>query len=171
MRRLVLPALMAGLLVGALLPQTASAQHRFPGHGQGAHRYGGGWGWWGYGGVIGVLPALATVLTIGTVTYWLAEGQYYRAVPSGGYVMVAPPESAEPVAAGRERLYIYPRNAQSAEKQASDEYDCHRWAVGQTGFDPVGSAMGDGAGPSRGQYRDYSRAQSACLDARGYTVR
>ena len=70
---------------------------------------------------------------------------------------------------GPDRLYIYPRNGQSAEKQASDEYDCHKWAVGQTGFDPVNATLGTAAGT--GQRGDYVRAQSACLDARGYTAR
>lgn len=178
-------ALLAALAAGALAPQTALAQHRFGGsqwHGgqwSGGHRYGGGWGWRGYGGVLGVLPAVATVLTIGAITYWVADGQYYRAVPSGGYVLVPPPEAVEPgrmaggdrpfSPPGPDRLYIYPRNGQSAEKQASDEYDCHKWAVGQTGFDPVNATLGTAAGS--GQRGDYVRAQSACLDARGYTAR
>ena len=163
-RRLIAPALLAALLAGVLLPSTAMAQHRH-----------GGWGY-GHGGVIGVLPALATVLTIGAITYWVADGQYYRAAPAGGYVLVAPPVAVTAAAAdgdavkgGADRLYIYPRDAQSADKQAADEYDCHKWAVGQTGFDPV--AASSGANISSEQKRNYQRAQSACLDARGYTVR
>ena len=163
-RRLIAPALLAALLAGALLPSAAMAQHR-----GGAYRHGG----WGYGGFVGVLPALATVLTIGAITYWVADGQYYRAAPAGGYVLVAPPvavvASGDAVNGGAERLYIYPRDAQSADKQAADEYDCHKWAVGQTGFDPV--AASSGASISSEQKRNYQRAQSACLDARGYTVR
>jgi hypothetical protein len=177
-------ALAAALAAGALLPQTALAQHRFGGqwHGgqwSGGHRYGGGWGWWGYGGVLGGLPAVAPVITIGAITYWVADGQYYRAVPSGGYVLVPPPEGVDPGrmagsdrpfnTPGPDRLYIYPRNGQSAEKQASDEYDCHKWAVGQTGFDPVSTTLGSASGP--GRQGDYVRAQAACLDARGYTAR
>jgi len=34
-------------------------------------------------------------------------------------------------------LYIYPNKGQSAEQQARDRYDCHTWAVQQTGVDPT----------------------------------
>jgi hypothetical protein len=34
------------------------------------------------------------------------------------------------------RVYFYANNGQSAEQQDRDRYECHRWAVGQTGFDP-----------------------------------
>lgn len=33
-------------------------------------------------------------------------------------------------------IYAYPVNGQSQEQQQRDEYECHRWAVQQTGFDP-----------------------------------
>jgi uncharacterized protein HemX len=34
-------------------------------------------------------------------------------------------------------LYIYPNKGQSSEQQSRDRYDCHRWAVQQTGVDPT----------------------------------
>lgn len=34
-------------------------------------------------------------------------------------------------------LYIYPQKGQSAEQQDQDRYNCHTWAVQQTGFDPT----------------------------------
>ncbi len=58
---------------------------------------------------------------------------------------------------------------QSAETQASDEYECHRWAVSQTGFDP--SAQATGQVVTTAPRNDYARAQTACLEGRGYTVR
>jgi hypothetical protein len=33
-------------------------------------------------------------------------------------------------------LYIYPAKGQNKTKQDEDRYDCHSWAVSQTGFDP-----------------------------------
>ena len=33
--------------------------------------------------------------------------------------------------------YVYPQKGQSAEQQKKDEYECHGWAVKQTGFDPT----------------------------------
>ncbi len=32
---------------------------------------------------------------------------------------------------------IYPAKGQSPDQQKQDEYECHDWAVGQTGFDPT----------------------------------
>jgi len=38
--------------------------------------------------------------------------------------------------ANADDLMIYPAKGQSAEQQDKDRYECHRWAVGQSGFDP-----------------------------------
>jgi hypothetical protein len=32
--------------------------------------------------------------------------------------------------------FIYPSKGQSPEQQQKDRYECHTWAVQQTGFDP-----------------------------------
>jgi uncharacterized protein YcfJ len=34
-------------------------------------------------------------------------------------------------------MMIYPAKGQSAEQQQKDEFECHQWAVQQTGFDPT----------------------------------
>jgi hypothetical protein len=34
-------------------------------------------------------------------------------------------------------LYVYPAKGQSPEQQNRDQYECHNWAVSQTGFDPT----------------------------------
>jgi hypothetical protein len=36
--------------------------------------------------------------------------------------------------------YVYPAKGQSAEQQKKDEYECHGWAVQQTGVDPTKAA-------------------------------
>jgi hypothetical protein len=33
-------------------------------------------------------------------------------------------------------MYVYPAKGQSQQKQNQDRYECHTWAVQQTGFDP-----------------------------------
>jgi hypothetical protein len=33
--------------------------------------------------------------------------------------------------------FVYPAKGQSPEQQKKDEYDCHQWAVNQTGVDPT----------------------------------
>ena len=34
-------------------------------------------------------------------------------------------------------MMIYPAKGQSAEQQQKDEFECHQWAVQQTGYDPT----------------------------------
>ncbi len=40
-----------------------------------------------------------------------------------------------------QQQYVFPQKGQSAEQQKKDEYDCHSWAVKQTGFDPTQAAQ------------------------------
>jgi len=35
------------------------------------------------------------------------------------------------------QMLIYPAKGQSAEQQQKDEFECHQWAVQQTGYDPT----------------------------------
>jgi hypothetical protein len=115
-------------------------------------------------------PALATVLAIGGLSYLYANGVYYREQPGVGYEVVPPPvEGATPGAP--DKTYVYPKLAQSAEQQATDEYECHKWAVTQSGFDPSGAATGQAPGPTPARRSNYERARGACLEGRGYTVR
>jgi hypothetical protein len=69
------------------------------------------------------------------------------------------------------KAVLYPKNGQSADQLAKDRYDCYRFAVSQTGFDPVRSAGAASPTTVTQQQYDYERAQSACFEARGYTVR
>jgi len=63
---------------------------------------------------------------------------------------------------------IQPRNGQSADQEASDRYECYRFAVAQTGFDPL--AANGGSAPTDVVRHEYSRAQAACLQGRGYSI-
>lgn len=131
-----------------------------------------------FGIVVADLPAFRTVVTVGGIGYLYADGVYYRERLEGGYEVVPPPvagDSAAAAAAGGApaaggRMFIYPRQGQTAAQQASDEYECHRWAVTQSGFDPTAAATAT-AGAPPAKRGDYQRAQSACLEGRGYTVR
>ena len=137
-----------------------------------------------FGVVVPVLPAFATLVVLGGVQYYYANEAYYRYAPEqGGYQVVAPPEGVGPPGSPpayaaapaapppSDNLFIYPKNGQSADVQARDRYECHRWAADQTAFDPTrpaGNVPPDAAAAKRS---DYMRAQQACLEARGYTVR
>lgn len=43
--------------------------------------------------------------------------------------------------AAAQQQYVFPQKGQSADQQKKDEYDCHSWAVKQTGFDPTQAAQ------------------------------
>jgi hypothetical protein len=53
-----------------------------------------------------------------------------------------------------QELYIYPNHGQSAEKQSHNRYECHTWAVRQTGFDPTASSVAQLRGGGRVQPRE-----------------
>ena len=118
----------------------------------------------GYNGyVVTDPPPVAT----DSSTDWSAD-QYEQAPPAQYNDQTPPPAQAVPPAqggGGATDLYLYPRNGQSEAQQQNDRYECHSWAVGQTGFDPTRSA------PQSGNPAEYHRAMVACLDARGYSAR
>ena len=91
-----------------------------------------------------------------------------------GPVSALPPANANPgpignpdTAAPVGQLFAYPSRGQSEQQAANDRFDCARWATQQTGYDPELRVHRD---PETGPV-NYSRALSACLEGRGYTVR
>jgi hypothetical protein len=133
--------------------------------------------------LVDVLPPFFTTVTMGGVQYYYANDTYYVFNSSlRGFQVVDPPGGVDPngatapapsppPAAGGDGVFIYPKNGQSPEQQATDKYECHRWAAEQTGFDPTrdgGGVAPDQVARKRG---DYARADGACLEGRGYTVR
>ncbi len=111
-------------------------------------------------------------LIIGGVIGWsLGPGYYYPPLnessppPQGN---LTPPSASQGT---DNRLFIYPRQGQSEEQQTLDFDECHNWAVGQTGFDPKKPPEGAPDAQRIQKSADYLRAISACLDARGYTVK
>jgi len=111
---------------------------------------------------------------IGGYPYYYSGGLYY-APTTDGYMVVDPPQgevTQEPPPAAtpapEEQMFIYPRNGQSEKQLAEDRYQCHRWAVDRTGYDPT---QVSGRAKSVQKSADYQRAMGACLDARGYTAK
>ena len=39
--------------------------------------------------------------------------------------------------AAAQQIFVYPTRGQSPEQQNRDRYECHTWAMQQTGFDPM----------------------------------
>lgn len=141
--------------------------------------YWGGWGCcgWGWGGLglglyFATLPLYYSTYWWDGVPYYYADNTYYLYDPNvQQYVTVAPPAGLQGPATDNQpsgtELMAYPRNGQSAEQQAKDKFECHQWAVGQTGFDPT---LGAPAAAAASKRSDYMRAQAACLEGRGYSV-
>lgn len=139
-------------------------------------------------------PWLITVLPAGVVTYWWGGIPYYYVnsvyyvwdSADDGYVVANPPPVAQsgqswysdppaansasssapsPSQRGPDDVYMYPKKGQSKQQQATDRYQCHKWAEKQSGFDPTRPASA-----SSGSGADYHRALVACLTGRGYSV-
>jgi hypothetical protein len=154
----------------------------------------GGWGWrggywgpWGWGGLglglyFATLPYYYSTYWWGGVPYYYADNNYYQWDGTAGqYITVAPPAGlveqqggtaggTAPGAPGGQApsqdLMVYPKSGQTEEQTKKDKYECHKWASGQTGFDPT---QAGGSAPNRRS--DYVRAQMACLEGRGYSVK
>ena len=165
-----------------------------PGGWNGYHVWGGGYwhgAFWphcyfnpGFAWFLPVLPFGYATFWWGGMPYYYWNNLYYGWSPAdNGYVVTDPPPVAGSDATesssdgtysgstqygggGGADVYLYPRNGQSDAQTQNDRYECHSWAVNQTGFDPTRSSQ-----QSSGSAADYRRAMIACLDARGYSAR
>jgi hypothetical protein len=81
------------------------------------------------------------------------------AAPGGAQVQSAPaPGSGDQGGPIAGQIFMYPKNGQSAEQQATDKAECQQWAAQQ-----AGQVAQNGS--------DYQRAMSACVEGRGYSAR
>ncbi|MFZ0498070.1 MAG: hypothetical protein WAU49_03155 [Steroidobacteraceae bacterium] len=136
----------------------------------------------------------------GVPYYYAQNDYYVWDSDADEYEQVQPPpqvaeaaQGDQPVQSGRQQapngavteappqLYAYPKNGQTAQQQVMDKRECGRWASTQTGLYPAtdaaantpgqGTATGNvGAPATAEQWQNYLRAESACLEAHGYTV-
>jgi hypothetical protein len=126
------------------------------------------------GAFVSVLPPFYTTLAFGGIPYYYADNVYYRWDDArSGYLVSRPPQDASvnTRSAPASETFVYPKNGQNVEQQSKDRYECYRWAADQSGFDPTkvdGGAVGQGRDTTR---EAYERAQAACLEARGYSVK
>jgi hypothetical protein len=124
---------------------------------------------------INVLPPFYTTVWLGGVPYYYADNVYYQWQPdANGYAVVDPPAGADQPgspAPPSDDFFIYPKNGQTQEQQAADQYECHNWSKTQTGFDPTQQGGGVAPGDTGSRREQYQRAMTACLEARGYSVK
>ena len=130
--------------------------------------------------VVTVLPPFCSTVWFAGAPYYYADEVYYRWRPDlNGYEVAAPPADADqpadvapaPTAPAGGDFFIYPRNGQTPEQQSADRYECHNWAKTQTGVDPTQSNGAATGGPPGASPDAYPRAMTACLEARGYSVK
>ncbi|MET0281632.1 MAG: hypothetical protein ABW278_11015, partial [Steroidobacteraceae bacterium] len=123
-----------------------------------------------YGLFVTTLPGAYSSFWYGGSRYFYADDTYYTYDPvRRGYVVSRSPygddeEESSDTNYGDE-LFIYPAKGQSEQQQADDRYECHRWAVGETHYDPIESTY------DAKEREGYQRAVTACLTGRGYTVK
>lgn len=86
------------------------------------------------------------------------------ALPSAASAAPSTPSPSTGMTAAGLKVSLNPKQGQSAEQQARDRYECYRFAVAQSGFDPM-------RGSNNASQSEYDRAQAACFDARGYALR
>lgn len=128
------------------------------------------------GAFVPILPPFYSTVWWGGVPYYYADDTYYDwNAGVGEYEVVQPPEGIESGGTTQtpppDSIFVYPKNGQSAEQQAQDRFECHRSAVAATGYDPTVAGGGVPGDVARTKRADYMRAQAACLDARGYSVK
>lgn len=124
-----------------------------------------------YGIRVGYLPDYAREVWIGSSLMFLAAGAYYAYQPATqDYIVVQPPApvpvaAPQPVSNGYD-VVAYPANGQTPAQINQDRYDCYRWAIEQSGFDPAKATYA----PSPAVVQTYRQAQGNCLSSRGYQV-
>jgi len=116
--------------------------------------------------VVPTLPSFVTAVAYGGETYLYANDVYYRSRPDlGGYEVANDP--IEPTLPTASTTAV----SSTADQQARDRYECYLQAVSQTGFDPTRPNGGVPPAQSAERQSAYDRAQTACLQARGYPPR
>jgi hypothetical protein len=125
---------------------------------------------------IGYLPPYYTTLWFGGVPYYYADHAYYQWYPERReYVVTQPPAQQQPevgvAPASDNEVFVYPKNGQSESQQSNDRYECHAWAVQQSGFDPTRPSGGVADADIESRRAAYHRAEGACLEGRGYSVK
>jgi hypothetical protein len=134
------------------------------GHGGGHWSGGGHGGWWVPLAIFGGAAVLSSF-------FYSAYNQPAPVVIQEQRPVHPQPSPSVVTPASTEKIFVYPKLGQSEELQAKDRYECHSWAVSQTKYDPTQPVSGLAEAQVNKMHADYRRAEDACLDGRGYTVR
>jgi hypothetical protein len=120
---------------------------------------------------ISILPAGYRTHHYGGHNYYSASGVFYHwDKKRRNYIVVADPGTQVANAAtspASTAQFVYPRQGQNPTQTSRDQYECYLWAVEQTGVEPSQLKEVN----NRDDLDDYQRANGACLEARGYSVK
>ena len=120
---------------------------------------------------ISILPAGYRSHRFRNLSYYSANGVFYRWNDfNRHYVVIDDPRAGEnsaPVATEVAEQFVYPRQGQDATQTSRDRYECYLWAVEQSGVEP---SQVINSSPAT-SIESYQRANGACLEARGYSVK
>jgi hypothetical protein len=125
------------------------------------------------------LPDYAQQVWLGSALFFLAAGTYYTYEQSTQeYVVAEPPQGVEPVYSPETLpqppqqptapfdVVAYPANGQTQQQVEQDRYDCYRYAVQQSNFDPANACYQ----PAPEVVGIYRQAMAGCYASRGYSV-
>lgn len=135
-----------------------------------------GFGFLGYGLFFDALPLYTSTYWWGGVPYYYANDNFYEWNEAAGqYESVRAPQNlvsqvTTTRALGNGTLFAYPKNGQTTAQQATDRIECQRWATSQTDSNSSPAVSTAAAGATAPRRQDYLRAESACLEGRGYSV-
>ncbi|MDQ5986301.1 MAG: hypothetical protein CSYNP_02022 [Syntrophus sp. SKADARSKE-3] len=79
------------------------------------------------GKIVGTIFGVIAVLGFATCYYPGPQSVCAQPLPDNGAAAVNMPAAS---------VYLYPKAGQTPAQQDRDRYECHNWAVNQTGFDP-----------------------------------
>jgi hypothetical protein len=81
-----------------------------------------------------IRPGLRRILSLFLISSVMSSILLLQGCAPRGVVVRSQPAAHPPLPTTT--IYFYPTKGQSQEQQERDRYECYRWAVKQTGFDP-----------------------------------
>ena len=133
----------------------------------------------GYNIVTAPIGFLLAALPIGFLTYYYNNIPYYYYMgtyyiwndSASAYQVVEPPAEVKAQAEADQEQDDDGEDGDvisetSSSQQARDRYECHAWAVSESGFDPSTGAQAS----DNNQIILYNDSLRACLESRGYIV-